>query len=79
MEYIWSSKIMSVRTRTSRGETSQIYLLRNRGSRNRKERRPEKQRKGKLLGAGSVAKVYQFPLIVNYASTNHKIQVTVAF
>ena len=34
-----------------------------------------KTRKGHKLGSGSTAKVYQFPLIVNYASTNHKIQV----
>ena len=32
-------------------------------------------RKGHKLGTGSTAKVFQFPLIVNYASTNHKIQV----
>ena len=32
-------------------------------------------RKGHKLGSGSTAKIYQFPLIVNYASTNHKIQV----
>ena len=34
-----------------------------------------KTRKGHKLGSGSTAKVLQFPLIVNYASTNHKIQV----
>ena len=32
-------------------------------------------RRGKILGAGSVAKVHQFPLMINYASTAHKIQV----
>lgn len=31
---------------------------------------------GKNLGMGSNAKIQQFPLIVNYASTNHKIQVS---
>ena len=36
-------------------------------------------RKGHKLGTGSTAKVYQFPLIVNYASTNHKIQVIKKF
>ena len=30
---------------------------------------------GKSLGFGSIAKIIQFPLIVNYASTAHKIQV----
>ena len=30
---------------------------------------------GKSLGFGSIAKINQFPLIVNYASTAHKIQV----
>ena len=32
-------------------------------------------RKGKNLGMGSVAKVHQFPLFINYGSTAHKIQV----
>ena len=36
-----------------------------------------KSKRGSKLGSGSSAKVYQFPLIVNYASTNHKIQVTI--
>jgi hypothetical protein len=30
---------------------------------------------GKRLGFGSIAKITQFPIIVNYASTAHKIQV----
>ena len=34
-----------------------------------------KTRKGKKLGMGSRAKIIQFPLVINYASTNHKIQV----
>ena len=34
-----------------------------------------KTRKGRKLGMGSRAKIIQFPLVVNYASTNHKIQV----
>ena len=34
-----------------------------------------KTRRGKGLGMGSNAKIQQFPLILNYASTNHKIQV----
>ena len=34
-----------------------------------------KTRKGQHLGRGSTAKIQQFPLVVNYASTNHKIQV----
>ena len=34
-----------------------------------------KTRRGSNLGLGSSAKIYQFPLILNYASTNHKIQV----
>ena len=38
-----------------------------------------KTRKGHKLGSGSTAKVHQFPLIVNYASTNHKIQVRKLF
>ena len=32
-------------------------------------------KKGKGLGKGSVAKVHQFPLLINYGSTAHKIQV----
>ena len=32
-------------------------------------------RKGWKLGQGSAAKIYQYPLILFYASTNHKIQV----
>ena len=36
-----------------------------------------KTKRGLKLGTGSTAKVYQFPLIVNYASTNHKIQVKI--
>lgn len=31
--------------------------------------------KGKSLGSGSIAKVHQFPIMINYASTAHKIQV----
>ena len=31
--------------------------------------------KGAQLGFGSNVKIYQFPLVLNYASTNHKIQV----
>ena len=38
-----------------------------------------KTRKGLRLGSGSSAKIHQFPLIVNYASTNHKIQVKQLF
>ena len=38
-----------------------------------------KTRKGLRLGSGSIAKIHQFPLIVNYASTNHKIQVKQLF
>ena len=34
-----------------------------------------KSRKGKNLGVGSIAKVYQFPLLLNYGSTAHSIQV----
>ena len=34
-------------------------------------------KRGNSLGMGSKAKIYQFPLILNYASTNHKIQVKV--
>ena len=34
-----------------------------------------KTRKGRKLGMGSRAKIIQFPLVVNYASNNHKIQV----
>jgi hypothetical protein len=32
-------------------------------------------KKGKNLGKGSVAKVHQFPIMMNYGSTTHKIQV----
>ena len=32
-------------------------------------------RKGGNLGHGSTAKIQQFPLIIYYGSTNHKIQV----
>ena len=32
-------------------------------------------RKGRSLGLGSMAKIFQFPMIINYASTAHKIQV----
>ena len=35
-----------------------------------------KSKGGKILGTGSNAKISQFPLILNYASTNHKIQVS---
>ena len=31
--------------------------------------------KGKSLGKGSIAKVHQFAIMINYASTAHKIQV----
>ena len=34
-----------------------------------------RKRNGLRLGSGSSAKIYQFPLICYYASTNHKIQV----
>ena len=32
--------------------------------------------KGKSLGKGSIAKVHQFAMMINYASTTHKIQVS---
>ena len=32
-------------------------------------------KKGKNLGKGSVAKLHQFPVMMNYGSTTHKIQV----
>lgn len=35
-----------------------------------------KTKQGIQHGFGTCAKVYQFPLIINYASTNHKIQVS---
>ena len=35
-----------------------------------------KTKAGRKLGLGSKAVIHQFPFIVNYASTNHKIQVT---
>ena len=34
-----------------------------------------RRRNGLRLGSGSSSKIYQFPLICYYASTNHKIQV----
>ena len=34
-----------------------------------------RSKKGNNLGIGSKANIYQFPLVIFYACTNHKIQV----